>query len=248
MTLINRIKNTYWALTGRYVTVTDRGFLAMLGGDYNTPRRAMAETTYFTCIKVLSEAMGKMPLKLYQKIDDGVQRPPMTDTAYLLAIRPNPYMTATSFWTLMEMCCQHYGNSFAYIDGEFTRSGRYGGSYKIRGFYPMHPDNVSVVIDDAGIFGTVGCLYYEYRNPDTNNIEIFRDSEVLHFKTWYSDDGIIGQPVRNILKATIAGSSAAAECENELYKNSMHASMVMQYTGSWTMTEWLRFRKNLQID
>lgn len=233
MKLIDKIKNKYYAVFGRSISTDDRGVLSWLGVDTeNTPRRAISQTTYYISLKTLSEAIGKLPLKLYQQTKDGIIRPPMTDTLRLLSLQPNPYMTATIFWTLCEMLCQHYGNSFVWIDGEFKPSGRYGGKYEIRGFYPMHPQNVSIMIDDAGLFGTAGCVYYQYTNPDTCEQVILRDSEVLHFKTWYTEDGLVGKSVREILQSTIDGAGAASDYENNLYKNSMTAKMVMQYSGN----------------
>lgn len=234
MKFINRVKNAWYMLAGREITTSDRGVLEFLGIDTeNTPRRAMSEVTYFTCIKTLAEAMGKMPLKLYQRTKNGIQRPDVTETLRLLSLRPNPYMSATIFWTWCEMACQHYGNAYVWIDGKFTPSGRFGGSYKIKGFYPMHPQNVTILVDDAGIFGTTGCLYYQYTNPDTGEMAVFRDSEVLHFKTWYTEDGIVGKPARDILRDVIAGASNASAYEQNLYKNGMTAKMVMQYTGTY---------------
>lgn len=233
MNFIDRIKNAYYMMAGRYVTTNDRGFLELIGGDGNTPRKAMAETTYFTCIKVLSEAIGKMPLKLYEETADGIKRAEMTDTYRLLSLRPNSYMTATTFWTLCEMFCQHYGNAYVWIDGEIKRAGRYGGRYQINGFYPMHPNNVTILVDDAGVFGTTGCIYYQYTNPDTGAMTILRDSEVLHFKSWYTEDGIVGLPVRKILSDVIDGANSASAYESNLYKNGLTASMVMQYTGNY---------------
>lgn len=233
MNIIDRIKNKYYASVGRAITANDRGILDFFGIDeYNVPRKAISQTTYFIALKTLSEAMGKLPLKLYQQTKDGIKRPAMTDTLRLLSLQPNPYMTATTFWTLCEMLCQHYGNSYVWIDGEFKPSGRYGGKYEIKAFYPMHPQNVTILIDDAGLFGTAGCVYYQYTNPDTGEQVILRDSEVMHFKTWYTEDGLVGKSVRDILKATVEGAGAAADYENNLYKNGMTAKMIMQYSGN----------------
>ena len=233
MKLKNRIKNAYNAFSGKYIGTNDRGILDILGIDENTPQDALSQTTYYVCLKTMAEAIGKMPLKLYQYTDAGTIKPPMTDTLRLLALQPNPYMTATIFWSLMEFCCQHYGNAYAWIDGEFKKRGRYGGTYEIRGFYPMHPNNVRPLVDDIGIFGTAGCLYYEFTNPDTGEVNVFKDTEILHFKNWYTENGIVGKSVRENLRNTISGASAASEYENNLYKNGLSARMVMQYTGSY---------------
>lgn len=71
----------------------DNGFEKLVewwGLDSKKPR-AIAETTYFTCLKVLSETMGKMPLKFYQEDESGGRvRAPTDKTADLLMYRPNP--------------------------------------------------------------------------------------------------------------------------------------------------------------
>lgn len=233
MNWIDRVKNAWYMLAGHPVSLNDRKLLDWLGIDAeNTPRRALSQTTYFICMKVLSESIGKLPLKMYQKTERGTIRPPMTDNWRLLSLQPNPYMTATTFWTMMELCCQHYGNAFVWIDGELRRSGRYGGTYVIKGFYPMHPQNTTIMVDDAGLFGTAGCLYYHYVNQDTGELQIFRDSEVLHFKNWYTENGIVGMPMRDILSDVISGANAANSYENNLYKNGMTARLVMQYSST----------------
>lgn len=98
MNIIKKIVNKYYEANGRPITTGDRSILDMFGIDAeNTPRKAISQITYYTCMKVLSEAMGKMPLKLYQKMENGVKHPAVTDTLRLLSTRPNPYMSATTF-------------------------------------------------------------------------------------------------------------------------------------------------------
>ena len=60
------------------------------GIDQAKPK-AINETTYFTCLKVLSETMGKMPLKFYQEDESGGRvRAPTNNAADMLMYRPNP--------------------------------------------------------------------------------------------------------------------------------------------------------------
>nr|DAX65628.1 MAG TPA: portal protein [Caudoviricetes sp.] len=234
-----KIENSSNMSSGRYISTSEKGILDWLGIDSeNIPRNALSQTTYYTCIKTLSEALGKMPLKLYQRTKDGIQRHTMTDTLRLLSLRPNEYMSSTIFWTLCEMCCQHYGNAFVWMDSAIQPKGM-GYRYIVKGFYPMSPECVNVIIDNVdngegkGLFGTTGNLYYEYTNPDTGEQYLLRNDEVLHFKTWYTKDGILGLPVRDILKETIDGAGAASSYENSLYKNGMTARLVLQYTGNF---------------
>ena len=92
----------------------DNGFDRLLnwwGIDTNKPK-AIAETTYYTCLKVLAETMGKMPLKFYKEDESGGRvRAPTDQTANLLMYRPNPIMTPSTFWSTIEANCEHHGNA-----------------------------------------------------------------------------------------------------------------------------------------
>ena len=97
--------------------------------------------------------------------------------------------------------------------------------------WPMQSQYVTPIMDDLGIWGGKGNLYYKYNDPRTGEQYLFKNSEVLHFKTWYSLDGFMGEPVRNILKATVDGANESQGYMNQLYEHGLTASMAMQYTG-----------------
>lgn len=209
----------------------ERRFYNWIGVDYeNTPKEALSQTTYYTCLKMLSETMGKMPLKEYQRTNNGLEQR-ITPTLRLLTTNPNPYMTSTTFWTWNEYCCQHYGNAYVWIDSTLSEF-KIGGSYKINAFYPMEPYNVQVMRDRKGLFGTRNCLYYLYSNPYTGEQRLFPSDQVLHFKTWFTKNGYEGLAVRDILKETIDGASYAEAYESGLYRDGMTAKMALQYGGS----------------
>ena len=113
MGFFNSLKNL---LMPESVDTASDKLLQWLGIDTDKPK-ALAETTYFTCLKVLSETMGKMPLKLYQEDESGgrVRAP----TADILLYRPNSVMTPSTFWSTMEANCQHYGNAYAWIRRDY---------------------------------------------------------------------------------------------------------------------------------
>lgn len=58
MGFFNKLKNLF---TPESVDTASEKLLQWLGIDTDKPK-ALSETTYFTCLKVLSETMGKMPL------------------------------------------------------------------------------------------------------------------------------------------------------------------------------------------
>lgn len=211
-------------------SLNEERLLEWLSIDSTKPE-AISETTYFTCLKVLSETMGKLPLRYLREDPQGGRvREPPTQAASLLMNRPNSAMTPAAFWSAVETNCNHYGNSYVWIQGAFRRK-RYGGEYTIKGFWPMRSDCVTVTMDDAGIFGDAGQLYYTYTDPNTGKQHVFRQHEVFHFKTWLTWDGVMGKSVRDILRTSILGSAEAQKYLENLYKSGLTASSVLQYTG-----------------
>lgn len=145
--------------------------------------------------------------------------------------RPNPIMTPSTFWTTIEANCQHYGNGFAWIQTGFVKKGKYGGEYITKAFWPMQSENVTVLMDDAGIFGESGELYYRYSDPMTGKTYTFPQGNVLHIKTWCSFSGVMGKSVQDILETTVSGLGESQNYLNTLYTQGMTASMALQYTG-----------------
>ncbi|MCI8483495.1 MAG: phage portal protein [Lachnospiraceae bacterium] len=208
------------------VGLNDEKLLEWLGisGNFNKP---IQEITYFTCLKMLSETVGKMPIKFYAK---GRKEAESNQVYYLLKQRPNPIMTPTTFWTTVENNRNHFGNAYVWIQGEFERK-KFGGSFSVKGLWIMPSNDVTVIVDDRGIFGGKGEIYYWYSDKYSGESYFFRNYEVLHFKTSTTFDGIMGASVREILKRTIDGAMEAQKFKNNLYEGGMTARAALQYTG-----------------
>lgn len=90
------------------------GAMAVSGVNINATT-AIRYAVFFSCLKVLSEDVGKLPLKLYkERPDRGSDIARGHKVHRLISRRPNDYMTASEFW---EMCVAHMimrGNFFAY--------------------------------------------------------------------------------------------------------------------------------------
>lgn len=203
-------------------------FLESLG--LRRRRKPTSEVTYFTCLKMLSETLAKMPIKYYQKTDKGIVEAEQTETSKLLTKRPNPFMTPTTFWNTVEINRNHYGNAYVYIRKKFVRK-KYGGEFKVIDLWVMQSNCVQIVVDDAGIFAGAGRLWYVYTDPTSGKQYIFSTDEVMHFKTSFSFDGITGLPVQQILKDTISGASASQEFMNGMYESGLTAKATLEYTG-----------------
>lgn len=215
-------------LTGGVMTLNSPSFLESMG--LSRRRKTTSEVTYFTCLKMLSETLAKMPIKFYQSTEEGIIEPEETDVSRLLKIRPNPFMTPTVFWNTVEMNRNHYGNAYVYIRRKFVRK-KYGGEIRVLDLWVMQSSCVQIIVDDAGIFAGVGRLWYVYTDPTSGKRYIFSTDEVMHFKTSHSLDGITGMPVQKILRDTVNGASASQDFMNKMYESGLTAKAVLEYSG-----------------
>lgn len=174
-----------------------------------------SNVVYFTCLKVLSESLGKLSIHLKdannQKILDH-------EAVEFLRYKPNEFMNATIFKTLIEYQRNHHGNSYVYL--KYERG-------KLKGLYPLDPRFVKILVDNANIFG--GGIKYEYNiNSKTY---IFDEKEIIHLKSGIGENGLVGISVREKLASTLEGVGASQKYLNDLYKRGLTAKGILRYTG-----------------
>ena len=224
MNLNRRIKAAVSAFRGKSAgtseTMTLNQLLDFLG-VHDTKGPALSEATYFACCKVLSEGVGKLPLKIQQYIEgQGIRIAREHPYFRMLNERPNRYMTASTFWATVELCRNHFGNGYAWIDTRNPQKPQ---------LWPMDPRHVRVYYDDACRLSDVPDVYYQY--SDKNGVVVLGSEEVLHVKSHNTIDGLVGISVREQLAETIQGNIKAQKMVNELYDSGMTAKTVLQYTG-----------------
>lgn len=191
-------------------------------GLQDTRASALSEATYFACLKVLSESIGKLPLKLQQYTPEHGIRVARDHRFYrMLNERPNRHMTASVFWGTMELCRNHYGNAYAWIDTRDPKKPQ---------LWPLDPRAVQVWYDDACELRDAPDVYY--RVSTKQGVVVFGSEEVLHFKSHLTLDGLVGVSVREQLASTIEGNTKAQKFVNKLYDSGMTAKAVLQYTGN----------------
>lgn len=223
MNITQRMKAAAAAFRGKSATTTDLNNLyKFLGIDPKSEGGATSEATYFACLKVLSESIGKLPLKIQQYTPDKGIRIAREHRYYrMLNERPNRYMTASVFWSTMELYRNHYGNAYAWIDTRDPRNPQ---------LWLMDPDSVEVWYDNGRKLSDVPDVYYRYTTPQ--GVIVLGSEEVLHFKSHYTVDGLVGISVRDHLASTIQGNIKAQDFINKTIRSGMTAKSVLNYTGS----------------
>lgn len=206
-----------------------------LGIDKKLDRDERSEATYFACLKILSEAVGKLPLKLLQQTKkNGVIEARHHPLYNIIRNRPNKHMTSTIFKSTIEQLRNHYGNAYVYIDG-------YGNDLQL---IPLDSNKVEVYYDDGKLLSKIPDIWYIYSIG--KQAYKFSSEEVLHFKTSATFDGIKSLSVREILQTTIQGNQKAQKMQNELYDSGFTAKAVVQYTGNLKDESVKNFLKNIE--
>lgn len=206
--------------------MTEEDFAEWLGIGYRN-KSELREVTYYTCMKILSETMGKLPIKVYEwKKKQGRVRADQDSTSKLLNGRPNPHMTPSIFFATVENNRNHFGNGYVWIQRKISRNG----SENI-GLWIMQSDCVTPIYDNTGIFGGQGKIYYQYTDPLDGEMYVFPEMDVMHLKTSMTLDGLTGIPVRDMLGYVVEGASQSQQYMSNLYKGGMTASMALQYAG-----------------
>ena len=190
-------------------------------GLSDTKEDNLSEATYFSCLKVLSESIGKLPLKLLQHNDrNGVTNARKHPLYKVLHDRPNPYMSASVFWSTVEYNRNHYGNAYVWIEGA-------GNNTRL---WILPSNEVEIWYDNACILSKVPDIFYIYSKG--GKLYKFGSEEILHFKGSNTLDGIAGISVQDQLRTTIGGSLKAQKMVNKMYDNGFTAKAVLQYTGN----------------
>ena len=220
-----RLKTAWGVLRGKSATsewAELNELFKFLGIDPDKTGDATSEATYYACLKVLMESIGKLPLKIQQYTPDKGIRIAREHPYYrMLNERPNRYMTASSFWSTCEQFRDDHGNSYAWIDTRDPKRPQ---------LWHLDPANVQVFYDDARKLADAVDVYYRYTTAA--GTVVFSSEEVIHLKSHYTKNGITGVSVREQLSATIRGNIKAQEFINKTIESGMTAKSVLNYTGS----------------
>ena len=223
MSFIKRIRN---AAARRLADSADGSTISLsdLNDWFSSVNRVggpdLAEITYFTCLKILSESIGKMPVYL---MDADKNRILGHETTRILSVEPNEVHTPVQFFTQMEYCRNHYGNAYAYI--------RRDSKAHLTGLIPLDSRMMQIWINDTDEF-TQRRYYYYYTDTRSGRTYWIRPDDILHVKSWVTDQsGLAGKSVREILATYMAGNKAAQNFLNDLYQKGMTANAVVKYVG-----------------
>lgn len=221
--------------------LNDQALLEFLGiqlGEVSVRgKNALKEATVFGCIKILADAIGKLPLKVYQEDEKGIKKATNHPLYSLLKLRPNPYMSTSDFFRCVETQ-RNLPMGNAYVNIEFDSKG------KIIGLWPIDAENVQVWVDDVGLFNSKNRLWYVV-NVGGEQRKLLPD-QILHFKSSVTLDGIVGISPMEYLRYLVENAASATRFINNFFKQGLQTKGIIQYVGDLNEEAKKRFREKFE--
>lgn len=218
----------------RNLTLQDKEFAKFLGIDTNGISSNKAkETTVFTCLRIMSDTISKLPLKLYKKTNGNIE---VADDHYMyhkMKLRPNQNMSSSDMWKMIEFQRSYNGHAVSLINTKPNG--------QIETIRPLDMDYVTIIKDDS--ITKDNSIWYVYNDGKVEGI--FESDSVLHFKGMTSD-GITGMSVREHLNSTIENLQFGTQYVNQYFKGGLTAKGVIQYTGDASPEAIARIKKRFE--
>ena len=199
-------------------------------GKYVTERSAMQMTAVYCCVRILSEAVARLPLQFYRYTDDGGKERAVEHALYfLLHDEPNPEMTSFIFRETLMTHLLLWGNAYSQI----IRNGK----GEVVALYPLMPDRMKVDRDEHGR------LYYEYTVYDSDDVDgrkgtnkvgrtvRLQPHDVLHIPG-LGFDGLVGYSPIAMAKNAIGLAIATEEYGSKFFANGAAPSGVLEHPGT----------------
>lgn len=197
-------------------------------GKSVTVTTALALSTVWSCVRLISESIASLPCNVFSNDSYGDKVLARDNELYrILHKSPNADMTSFDFWQALIASRMLWGNAYCLK----TFRGR-GSDRKLVSIELLRPDLMSIKCHDDGR------ITYVYN--DLYGQEEYTEDQIIHFKG-FSLDGRIGLSTISYARNTFASSMAQEETSGKLFSNGMRPG------GALTLPNVLKSEQREQI-
>jgi len=161
---------------------------------------ALRLSAVWACVGLRADTIASLPIHIKRSDRTFADDHALTQ---LLRVSPNYDMTPSEFFAAMVASMDLWGNAYAVIS---RASGR------IASLTPLNPERVTVRRSESGD------LIYRYAVGD--KVELYQESEILHFKG-FTLDGLVGLSPIQYAAETMGGLISANDAAGREFKNSL---------------------------
>lgn len=169
--------------------------------------KAIHLSAVWACVRLLSESVSTLPLKVYERQPDGSRKPATSHPVYqVLCRRPNLEMTPSRFMLMLVASICLRGNAFV----EKKMIGN-----KLVSLVPLLPQNMVVKRLDSG------SLEYTYTEAGTKRVIPVKN--VMHIRG-FGLDGVCGMMPMMAGRDVIGSAMAVEESAAKIFENGLQSS------------------------
>lgn len=169
--------------------------------------KAIHLSAVWACVRLLSESISTLPLKIYERQADGSRKPATTHPAYqVLCRRPNMEMTPSRFMLMVVASICLRGNAFV----EKKMIGN-----RMVSLVPLLPQNMVVKRLDNGN------LEYTYTEIQAQRVIPARN--IMHIRG-FGLDGVCGMMPMMVGRDVIGSAMAVEESAAKIFENGLQSS------------------------
>lgn len=231
-----RIKSALLNWLGVPISLTSGDFWQEWSGTSSsgkvvTADKAMQLSAVWACVRLLSESISTLPIKIYKSESDGSRSLAKDHPIYrLLCKQPNVEMTPSRFMLMVVASLCLRGNSF--IEKKYIGS-------KLVALEPLLPQNMTVKRSEQ-----TGMLEYKYTDPLGQKIRTIPTNKIMHIRG-FGMDGICGMIPVKIGRDVIGAALSVEESAAKIFENGLQSSGFLSSEQSLNNEQRERIRSYL---
>lgn len=177
-------------------------------GKSVTVNSALQLSTTWACVRLVSETVSTLPLKIYERLPDGSRQVANNHPLYALLCRsPNIEQTPSRFMLQIVASICLWGN--AYVEKIYIGS-------RLVSLQPIKPQTVKPERNK-----TTGAL--EYVVMEAGKTRTISEKNMMHLRG-FGLDGVVGLSTVSVGKETFGAAQAADEASSKVFANGLQSS------------------------
>lgn len=229
-----RVRSALLNWLGVPISLTTGEFWAEWHGQSSSGKSVSVDNTMqlsaaWACVRLLSETISTLPIRLYERQADGSRLPATHHPMYrLISRRPNAEMTTARFMLMIVASLCLWGNAFI----EKRRVGN-----RVVALVPLLPQRMGVKRLDTGRL--------EYKYTENGKPRIITEKDVMHIRG-FGLDGVCGMLPVSTGRDVFGGAMSADEAAYKVFAQGMQASGILSADTTLKEDQRERLRQNLE--
>lgn len=188
-------------------TFWEEWFGTSSSGKVVTADKAIQLSAVWACVRLLSESISTLPLKIYVRQPDGSRKAATDHPAYsILCRRPNSEMTPSRFMLMVVASICLRGNAF--IEKKFIAN-------RLVSLVPLLPQNMVVKRLVTGAL--------EYKYTENGNVRVIPVKNIMHIRG-FGLDGVCGMMPMKTGRDVFGSAMAVEESAAKIFEQGLQSS------------------------